>query len=240
VAHPIRYRAWVRWLHARLEGFRIDRELVGRETLFGPVPKTLRPIFRDREDFSGGHSLTDATIAALDASAALIVLCSPESASRPAVNEEVRLFRFHHPDRLVIPVIIEGVAPHNFPAALRFELDQHGGITRRPITILGPDLRENGDGRNLGLAKTIAGLTGLATNDIFRRAERARRRRTWLWGTITGFCLLLAILATASAFYAWQQLKANEAFLNATLKNATEIVNTAIAQADSRAIVGAN
>ena len=46
--------------------------VVGRVTAMGPVPKTLRPIFRDREDFSGGHSLTDATIAALDASAALI------------------------------------------------------------------------------------------------------------------------------------------------------------------------
>jgi hypothetical protein len=35
------------------------RALVGRDTARGPVPKTLHPIFRDREDFSGGHSLTD-------------------------------------------------------------------------------------------------------------------------------------------------------------------------------------
>lgn len=50
--------------------------MIGRETLRGPVPKTLRPIFRDREEFTGGHTLTEATVAALDASAALIVLCS--------------------------------------------------------------------------------------------------------------------------------------------------------------------
>ena len=80
---------WGTWLHKRLEGYKLDRELVGRVTPRGPVPKTLRPIFRDRDDFSGGHTLTDATIVALDASAALIVVCSTVAATRPAVNEEV-------------------------------------------------------------------------------------------------------------------------------------------------------
>jgi len=37
------------------------------------VPQALRSIFRDCDDFSGGHTLTDATVAALDTSAALIV-----------------------------------------------------------------------------------------------------------------------------------------------------------------------
>ena len=41
------------------------------------------------------------------------------------------------------------------------------------------------------------------------------------------------LAATASAISAWQQLKTNEAFLNATLKRATEIVNTAVAQAEN-------
>ena len=87
----IRYRAflsyahadasWARWLHYRLEHFVIDKKLQGRITLLGPVPKELSPIFRDRDDFSGGQSLTDATIAALDQSAALIVLCSTIAAS---------------------------------------------------------------------------------------------------------------------------------------------------------------
>ena len=44
--------------------------------------------------------------------------------------------------------------------------------------------------------------------------------------------LLLAVAATGSAVYAWQQLKTNEAFLNATLKRATEIVDAAVAQAE--------
>ncbi len=223
---------WARWLHGRLESFRFDKDLMGRETALGPVPKTLRPIFRDREDFSGGHRLTDATVAALDGSAALIVLCSPVAATRTAVNEEVRLFRSRHPDRPVIPVMIEGTWPDNFPPALRFALAGNGSVTDQPIVILGPDMRESADGKSLGLAKTIAGLTGLGADDIFRRAERARRRRTRIWSAIAGVCILLAVAASGSAVYAWQQLKTNEAFLNATLKTATDIVNTAVVQAE--------
>ena len=37
---------------------------------------------------------------------------------------------------------------------------------------------------------------------------------------------------SGSAVYAWQQLKTNEAFLTATLKTATEIVDEAVAQAE--------
>jgi TIR domain len=100
VTPPLKYRAflsyshrdkaWAKWLHGALETYRLDKDLIGRETSVGLVPKSLRPIFRDREDFSGGRSLTEATITALDALAALIVLCSPVSAGRPAVNEETR------------------------------------------------------------------------------------------------------------------------------------------------------
>jgi tetratricopeptide (TPR) repeat protein len=240
---PLKYRAflsyshrdarWAKWLHSALEGYRLDKDLVGRNTSLGPVPKTLRPIFRDCEDFSSGRSLTDATVAALDASAALIVLCSTAAATRPAVNEEVRLFRSRHPERPVILVIIEGAWPRNFPPALHHELAADGTVTDQPITILGPDLRESGDGRNLGLAKVVAGLTGLAVDDdLFRRAERARRRKNRFWTALAGVFLLLAILASGSAVYAWQQLKTNEAFLNTTLARATEIVNTAVAQAE--------
>jgi tetratricopeptide (TPR) repeat protein len=223
---------WAKWLHRQLEGFRLDKDLIGRKTSLGPVPKTLRPVFRDREDFPGGHTLTEATITALDASAALIVLCSPVAAGRPAVNEEVRLFRARHPARPLIPVIIEGKYPDNFPLALRFELAPDGTLTDCPVTILGPDLRDDADGKSLSLAKVVAGLTGLGADEIFRRAERTRRRQNRFWAGLAGVFFLLAVAAAGSALYAWQQLKTNEAFLSATLRTATEIVTTAAAQAE--------
>ena len=54
--------SWAKWLHRALEIFRIDKDLVGRETATGTIPKSLRPIFRDRDDFTAGHTLTDQTL----------------------------------------------------------------------------------------------------------------------------------------------------------------------------------
>jgi tetratricopeptide (TPR) repeat protein len=227
---------WGKWLHNQLESFRIDRDLVGRKTSRGVVPKTLRPIFRDQEDFSGGDSLTDATVSALDQSAALIVLCSMVSATRTAVNEEVRLFHWRHSDRPVIPVIIDGIYPDNFPQALRFEIASDGTITDRPATILGPDLREEADGCQLGLAKIVAGLIGVASDDIYRRAERARRAANRFRSAVIATLAVLTIAAGGSAAYAWQQLKTNEAFLDATLAQFTSLVDTTIKSAEAYAV----
>ena len=99
---------WGSWLHPALECYRIDKDLVGRETPAGPVPKSLRPIFRDREDFSADHSLTEQTLAALEASQFLIVLCSPNAAKSKYVNEEVRRFKALGRSDCVIPLIVEG------------------------------------------------------------------------------------------------------------------------------------
>ena len=110
---PLKYRAfisyshadasWAEWLHRSLENFRIDKDLAGRETTTGTIPKSLRPIFRDRDDFTAGHTLSEQTLAALDASAALIVICSPASAKSRYVDEEIRLFKLRHPERPVVP-----------------------------------------------------------------------------------------------------------------------------------------
>jgi hypothetical protein len=78
--------AWGKWLQRALEGFAVDKDLVGRETPAGTIPKTLRPIFRDREDFAAGASLANQTLAALEASQFLIVICSPNSAQSKYVN----------------------------------------------------------------------------------------------------------------------------------------------------------
>lgn len=237
-AAPLKYRAflsyahadtrWAKWLHGRLESFTIDKDVAGHPTAIGIVPATLRPVFRDRDDFTGGHSLAEATIAALDQSAALLVLCSAVSATRPVVNEEVRLFRARHPGRPVIPVIIDGSAPDNFPPALRFDLGPDGAITDRPAVILGTDLREAGDGQELGLAKVVAGLTGLAPDDIFRRTERARRsvQRRWITG-ISGVAAALAALAV------WAEINRREAVVQRTIAEH----NFAIAKEGANALV---
>jgi WD40 repeat protein len=216
---------WAKRIHRRLEDYRIDKDLVGRETRRGPVPQTLRPIFRDQEDFTGGHSLTDATVAALDASAALIVLCSPQAASRPAVNEEVRLFRSRHPDRPVIPVIIDGTYPENVPPALRYAVLPDGTLSNRTMTILGPDLRDSGDGISLALAKIVAGLIGVGTDEIARRAERDQQRRLRRW--LAGLSSVATALAGLAGVAFWQQHMATIERDNALIIQSRFLADTA-------------
>ena len=84
---------WARRLHGALEGYRIDKDVVRRETARGPVPKTLRPIFRDWDDFSAGHSPAEQTLTAIEVAQFLVAICSPNAAGRKYVDEEIRRFK---------------------------------------------------------------------------------------------------------------------------------------------------
>lgn len=173
---------WAKWLHRGLESVHIDKDLVGRVTARGAIPQALRPIFRDRDEFTAGHALAEQTLAALDDSHALIVVCSPASAKSRYVNEEIRLFKSRHLDRPVIPLIVDGKPddPERecFPPALKFKTDVDGQVTGERIELLAADARDEGDGKNLALAKVIAGLLSVSSDEIFRRAERERRAAT--------------------------------------------------------------
>ena len=136
----------------------------------------------------------------------------------------------------MIPIIVDGEPddPERecFPPALRFKVGTDGVVTDERDELIAADARPQGDGKNIAKLKVVAGLIGLGLDEIVRRADRSRRRHNQLWAALVGFFLLLAVAAAGGAIYAWQQLQTNEAFLNATLKTTTEIVNTAVAQAE--------
>jgi len=219
---PFKYRAflsyshrdqvWAKWLHAALESYRIDKDLSGRAAAAGPIPKTLRPIFRDREDFSAGHSLNDHTLAALEAAQFLIVVCSPNAAQSEYVNEEVRRFKMLGRAARVIPVIVGGkpgdAVRECFPPALCHRVSADGVITDEREEPIAADARPAGDGKEIAKQKVVAALLGVGLDEILRRAEKARKRRNRFWAALAGVFLLLAITATSSAVYAWQELHA--------------------------------
>ncbi len=138
------------------------------------------------------------------------MICSPASAKSAYVTEEIRLFKARHPDRPVIPLIVDGKPGDPdlecFPPSLRFKLDDDGQLTGEPVELLAADAREQGDGKNLALAKVVAGLLGLSSDDIFRRAERDRRRRqrSWIAG-LSAVAIMLAGLAV------WAEINRREA-----------------------------
>ena len=207
---------WAVWLQNRLENFPLDKDLIGRTTSTGTIPATLGPIFRDRNDFTPGLTISDQTMQALDRSGALIVQCSRAAVRSTYVNEEIRLFKWRHPSRAVIPIIIDGV-PNDperecFPLALRFELNPDGTVSDRSAGVLAADLRDHADGRELALAKLVARLLGLGTDEVFRRAHREQRRRQRRW--ITGLSFVASLLA---ALLIWAEINRREAIAERTV-----------------------
>ena len=73
-------KTWADWLHKALERYVVPKRLVGQETIAGPIPKRLFPIFRDREELPSSADLGSQIETALRQSLFLIVICSPHAA----------------------------------------------------------------------------------------------------------------------------------------------------------------
>ncbi|HEX8222883.1 MAG TPA: toll/interleukin-1 receptor domain-containing protein [Allosphingosinicella sp.] len=174
-----------RWLHRRLEGYRLPKRLIGTSGEDGEVPARLIPIFRDREELPAAGDLSEKVRAALALSRNLIVICSPNSAASPWVAKEIATFRELHPDRPIFAAIVEGEPDQCFPAPLC-----EGGAEP-----LAADLRREGDGRRLGLLKLVAGLAGVGLDALVQRdAARRVRRVTYLTAAAVAAMLVMALL----------------------------------------------
>src|SRR5579862_9143659 len=232
LSYSHRDNTWAKWLHGALEGYRIDKTLVGRETPVGAVPATLRPIFRDREDFSAGHSLNAQTLAALDDSKFLIVLCSPNAVKSKYVNEEIRHFKALGNGARIIPVIIDGEPGSTdaecFPQALRFKLASDGTLSDEREEPIAADARPGYDGKEIAKQKVVAGLLGVGLDEIMRRAEQARRRHTLIRNSVVALLAVLTVASGAGFVWARYELSRNEMLLDRTLQRATAMVNQAV------------
>ena len=319
-------QAWGRWLRAALESFRIDRDIVGRQTSVGRVPKSLRPLFWDCADAATGattsssviagilpavqvfgaaikhrfgglgkgaageslpagqmsrvgtapsgafahptsptletpedkrrqaqrlyaqrlvdqahvRQLSARTSAALQASQFLVVLCSPESAQCPRIDEEIRRFNAMHRDGQVIPIIVGGKPGHPvrdcFPESLRYKLS----AKREPTDECGEpiaDGRPDHDGKNLtrnrerALQRVVAHLIGLPFEQAEPRFERARARRSHMRhaGIAAVFALLLAY--EGGIAFVRQELVRSEALLDGTVQTVAILADTAASAA---------
>lgn len=195
---------WASWLQSSLERYRIPRRL-GRSS---ELPERLHPVFRDRSDLGSSPDLTESIRAALDDSAALVVICSPAAAGSHWVNEEIRYFLKHHSRERMHCCLVAGnpereAADCAFPQALlRSEADE-------PLPEpLAADARPQGDGRRGALLKIVAGLLDIGIDDLKQRdAQRQLRRR----GLISAASLVLAVVMLGIAIIA--QLAREEADL---------------------------
>lgn len=191
-------------LHRFLDSYKVPRALRGMPGKRGPVPDTLHPIFRDREDLAGGGELGDQLRAALDSSEALIVLCTPAAAQSRWVDEEIRLFRAKNGNAAIFPVIGAGDPDSDDPAI------QCMPPSLRDHAVLAADLRDIrketghiiGDGAAGGRQKLLAGLLGLDLDQLRRREEARRRRQMMAMAGALVLFIGLAGVATVLGFAA--------------------------------------
>lgn len=218
-ASGVRYRAfisyshqdqdWAQWLHKVLETYRVPSRLVGTETAAGIIPRRLAPIFRDRDELASATDLSAKVNEALAQSAALIVICSPRSATSRWVNEEVLAFKRLNRSHPIFCLIVDGEpnasdlagreAEECFAPALRFQLDADGQPTHERTEPIAADARAGKDGKATAKLKLISGLLDVGFDALKQREQQRRVRRM---AAITALALLVMLVTTALAINA--------------------------------------
>jgi tetratricopeptide (TPR) repeat protein len=115
------------------------------------------------------------------------------------LNEEIRLFKQRLPERPVVPVIVCGkpndAAQPCFPPALGLEADEDGKIAdcvAAPTIAADVGEDKKGDGHELALAKIVASLIGVPSDEVFKRAARVRKRQAIVRDAIAAGVVILA------------------------------------------------
>lgn len=211
ISYSHRDAALVQRLHRRLEGYRVPAALRRAPAGDPALPARLHPVFRDRDELASSGALSASIEAALDASAALVVVCSPAAAASPWVDAEVRRFRQRWPERPVFAFVAAGdpsvdarrdAARAAFPPGLVLaDPAQPDGPLLEPLAA---DAREQGDGFHAAFLKLVAGLLGVGYDQLRRREQR---RRTLRLAMASGVSL---VLAAVFAVLAWQATVARD------------------------------
>ena len=151
---------WAIWLQHELEHYHLPASFNGRTD----IRQELRPVFRDIDELSTGN-LPKQIRQALKNSQNLIVVCSPQAATSPWVNQEIKTFiSLGRTDR-IFPFIVEGNSPKEFfpPSLLALPENEER---------LGGDASKQG--RDVAFVKVVAGMLGLGFDDLWNRYEREK------------------------------------------------------------------
>jgi tetratricopeptide (TPR) repeat protein len=212
LSYSHRDKRWADWLHRALETYRPPARLGGGAAQRAEMREALRPIFRDRDELPASPDLSQQIDEALNASRALIVLCSPAAAKSQWTNAEIARFKRLHPDRPVLAVLVAGEPyasemagredEEAFPPALRFQVAPDGSLTDIRAEPIAADVRPDADGKRMGKLKVVAGLLGVGLDRLVQR-ETARRNRRFAY--VAGASLAGMALTSGLALYAFRQ-----------------------------------
>ena len=173
------------WLHRRIERYRLPSRYQ-EET--GTPPRSLRPIFRDISDLSGGV-LRKEIEEALIQSEYLIVICSPSAPSSTWISREIQAFiDLGRADR-IIPFIIDGIPYASDPrqeclppALKKIPSEQE---------LLAINVQETG--KEAAATKVIARLLRVRFDELWQRQQRETRRRRRALAILSTFLGLILL-----------------------------------------------
>ena len=171
---------WAEWLQRAIETYRLPGSLCRNTGL----PAKLKKVFRDRDELAMGQNLGEHLQAALNASDALIVVCSPASRDSKWVNQEIDHFKSLGKGHRIFCLLVEGDGKSFAPPLLQ-DID---GNTLEPLAA---DPRETADGKTRAKLKIIASILDLNLDDLARR--EAIRRRQRMSFVLAGVAAVLAV-----------------------------------------------
>ena len=192
------------WLHRALEMFKAPADI----TIPQDLPnrdRRLSPVFRDREELSSSHDLSESIQEALASSNALIVICSPAAAKSRWVNEEIKTFKQMHGEERVFALIVEGEddGPEPFfPEALLQKIGPDGSVLDERGEPLAADIRAGKDGKRHAKLKLAAGILDVGLDSLAQRDAARERQQMMRW---TALSTAAAVFAIGLAFFAFTQ-----------------------------------
>ncbi len=199
--------AFAALLEQALEAFNPPKDL--------NVPQRALEVFRDQQDFTGVE-YSRALDRHLDASANLIVLCSPNSRASEFVDDEIRRFVTKKGAERLVPILVAGI-PNNegdpanpshwaFPAALCEALPMPLAADYRGFN---PKAHKLDRGTFAGAwYTTLANVYRISRSELERRDLVRRRKARTRAALVVG--VTLAVIAASGMLAVWQSDRAQE------------------------------
>lgn len=182
-------------LHGLIESYIIPHTLrVGKRRKLGLV-------FRDKEELAASSDLSQDICKALDASAFLIVVCTPDTAGSIWVNREIQYFLRSHDRSHILAVLADGEPKQAFPDALIHDCDASG--TKIELEPLAMDVRAHGvynTKRKVAkeCKRLFAAILGCPYDALVLREQRRKFKKAaiaivMVWIVAAGFTSLLLV-----------------------------------------------
>ena len=163
------------------------------------------------DEIPASSDLSDQIIQALDDSAYLIVVCSPDTPVSAWIRREITHFQENGRGDRILALLVDGEPSQSFPPELRLKPpdDSESDGVAEEVEPVAADVRPRGDERTgathrRALLRIAAGLLGCRFDDLARRnaERRARRRRS----IAAGMAACLAVILGGAGYW-WDQAR---------------------------------